>query len=628
MLFLYMRVSGIDLKMKKITSISIVILFISFIYLPVLADMDTELTPENTVILSNKTDESFCKDFSVYLKRLSIDWIDIKKFEQVKDKNIIIIGGPDAEDTGDIVKELITEEEADYIRKDGNYSILKKDNPWTDNRVIYIFAGSDRVYTKKAAEEGIDSLIEKVRNPQDWFVYSFSICTLEEAQEYIAQFQFVSDDEELSIDELNIELDAQVPKHISMQEAKEDVEYLFYLLSHGYSGYGYFKTKGDFDQAKKDILAKLETRSTLSPESFSGLLHKHLSFIHDGHFTVGYDTYFQHKDFWYDKNFEIWKTEGEYYFISDNKKWRIIKVNEKRPENFIFPSLSPNGEPIYRLGILLQSFSDLLILRAKNENGMEKTFEIRLYRSGFGSKGIFEETSLSGIPIISVGSFSNDYIEQLEKFLQTAEKYRSEPYLILDIRSNTGGSSEWPRKWIGKFTGHDPEEYFIYTMLFSKTTLMGNINYIKQRLEEYPDNEIYKQWLDHYEELLDDFERESGKPHWSELTFPNIHMIPNTTKVIVLIDGRVCSAGEAFIGYLRQVENVIFVGENSRGMITFGDNTLHQLPNSKLNLRLPCTLLFPPDLKFIEEEGFFPDLWIPTDYALFYVLNAIDKGTI
>jgi len=157
-----------NFKIKKITSVSIIVLFISSIYFSVLAEMDNELTTENTVILSNKTDEAFCKDFSPYLRKLSVDWVDVQKFREIKDKNIIIIGGPDAEDIGDIVRKLITQEEAEHIRRNGSYSILKKDNPWTEKRVIYIFAGSDRVFTKKAAEMGIETLIQKVKNLRDY----------------------------------------------------------------------------------------------------------------------------------------------------------------------------------------------------------------------------------------------------------------------------------------------------------------------------------------------------------------------------------------------------------------------------------------------------------------------------
>jgi len=477
-------------------------------------------------------------------------------------------------------------------------------------------------------EQSINLIIEKIRDPGRWLDF-FSSCSLEKAQKYIAKYQFVPEDEELSKNELSIVVKAQIPEHITIQEAKEDVEYLFYLLSRGYSGYGYFKTEGDFDQAKNNIRGELETRSTLSSRDFSELIYKHLNFIHDGHFRVGYNMYYQHKDFWYDKTFEIWKTGEGYYFISDNKKWKILEINGKTPESYGFPSLNSKGKPIYRLGVLSQSDPEPLILKAKDDNNNGKTFEIPLYHSTSRSTGTFEESNISGVPIISVRTFSNSYIDQLEMFLQTAEKYRGESYLILDIRDNGGGSSEWGRRWIEKFTGYDPKWYFTTTAFFSKTTIMGHINSLKQSLENYPNNEIYKQHLESHEKQLDDFEKNNYTPYWSELCFPtNIQMIPNTTKLIVLIDGRIYSAGEKFIGYLRQVENVIFVGENSGGIGVFGENTLHQLPNSKFSVYLPSKLFFPADLKNVEEEGLSPDLWVPADDALSYVLEAIEKGMI
>ncbi len=51
-------------------------------------------SPETTVILSNETDAWFCKDFSVFLRGLSVTWI-MNEMPQDADKNLIIIGGPD-----------------------------------------------------------------------------------------------------------------------------------------------------------------------------------------------------------------------------------------------------------------------------------------------------------------------------------------------------------------------------------------------------------------------------------------------------------------------------------------------------------------------------------------------------
>ena len=76
------------------------------------------------------------------------------------------------------------------------------------------------------------------------------------------------------------------------------------------------------------------------------------------------------------------------------------------------------------------------------------------------------------------------------------------------------------------------------------------------------------------------------------------------------------------------MENVILVGENSRGALVFGQMTLHQLPHSALFCNLPISLNIPLDLVLREEKGFFPDLWIPAEDAVNYVVAALRKGTI
>ena len=72
---------------------------------------DIELTPENTVILSNETDGSFCRDFSVLLKGLRLEWVTLDTAEvpeSVRDKNLIIVGRLNSEYTGDMITELIS----------------------------------------------------------------------------------------------------------------------------------------------------------------------------------------------------------------------------------------------------------------------------------------------------------------------------------------------------------------------------------------------------------------------------------------------------------------------------------------------------------------------------------------
>ena len=623
------------IRMKRILLIAIV--FFSIICIQV-AQETHEITVDNTVVISNETDESFCRDFSPFLKKLSLEWIILKEKtlpDSVKEKNLIIIGGPDAEIVGDIVTDILSWKEERFFRNPGNYSVLEKENHWTDGKTIHLCCGYNRLLTKRAAEEGVSSLMKKAHDPEKWINYPLSVVSLRDpqaytrallkAREYITQLQFVPADEELPRDQLRIDVSADIPDSISSEQAQEDIKYLFYLLSHGYSGYGYFCTEGDFEKAKSNIFKELDSSPRWSPEEVSAVIHENLTFIHDGHFVVGYHRYYTHYDFWY-ATLELTKTNGEYFFVADGVAWKVLTINGDQPEKFMFPSLNADGNPVYRVGILSQSQPESLVLTGIHQPE-QKEFVIHLERSSLEPEDIFSEDIVDGIPVITVRSFEDTHSDELEEFLQTATKYRGVPYLILDIRQNRGGNSVWPETWVHKFTSSHPEWGFISTEFMSKTILMGRANLSRMLLEQHPDARLYSS-LGLYEEQVDYFEKKPLSPYWSEVKIPDIQLISNTTTVVVLVDRGVASSGEAFISYLQQVENIVFVGENSAGVGVFGDITLHQLPNSKLFVVLPCKLFLPLDLEHTEEKGFFPDLWIPADCALLYSMEAVKNGTI
>ena len=72
------------------------------------------LTPENTVILANRLDTRFSQDFSVWLKHLRLEWIVLDSTvvpDSIQDKNLVVLGHPDAEYTGDLIRGMLTAEE-------------------------------------------------------------------------------------------------------------------------------------------------------------------------------------------------------------------------------------------------------------------------------------------------------------------------------------------------------------------------------------------------------------------------------------------------------------------------------------------------------------------------------------
>lgn len=599
-----------------------VIVLGSLLYVPVPAEH--ELTPENTVILSNETDESFCRDFSILLRRVQPEWfiLDTAEMpESVRDKNLIIIGELDADYTGAIIQELL-QEEADSIRN-GHYSVFEKESPWADGRIIYICAGSDKLLTKKAAEEAIASL------DGEWTYPPFVSVPREDALEYIAHIQYIPEDEELPKEALGVHIHADPPSHISREEAALDVEYLFYLFSHGYCGYGYFQTRGDFDEAKENILKELETQSEWSPDDLSQVLRESLTFVRDCHLNVGSHKYGTHKDFWYDTSLELQKRMGEYCYTSDSTTYTVVSINGEHPEEYMFPSLNDEGDPLYRIGILSHSRPEPVVVTV-NHDGEQTQVEIQLECSDFRffSEDIFREDTIGGIPVVRIRSFSDHHIAYIDQFLSAAQKYRGEPCLIVDIRGNGGGNEEWPKKWITRLTGQQPSGKRYFTEFISKTTMMGRANYFEYLLDLYPDTSKYQVEMDQFRTQVDFFEKYSMAPHWSGPFSQDTQVISNDTTVIVVMNGSVASAAEGFINYIQQVENVVFVGENSMGALVFGQMTLHQLPHSKLSVNLPISLNIPFDLVLREEKGFFPDLWVPAEDAVNYAVAAIRKGTI
>ena len=79
---------------------------------------------------------------------------------------------------------------------------------------------------------------------------------------------------------------------------------------------------------------------------------------------------------------------------------------------------------------------------------------------------------------------------------------------------------------------------------------------------------------------------------------------------------------------MSQAENVVVVGENTIGCLTFGNLSAHKLPNSRLTLCMPINFGIFLDREFREQVGLAPDLWVPAADAVNYAVAAVRAGTI
>jgi len=472
-------------------------------------------------------------------------------------------------------------------------------------------------------------LAESNLSPDDWTNRTINRVTPEEVKEIVSKMQYVPDEEELSFEALEIDKKVREAWFVFKAGAVEDVERLFYLLETGYAGYGYFAEKGSFEDAKANIIDELDSKSIWTSDELSNLIHKHLSFLRDSHLTIGEKKYANHMDYWFDTSIELEKGDEGYFFTSDNTEYSVVSVNGEPPALYVFPSLNRDGDKIYRIGLLSDSTPEPLELVAQNAPD-SRIWNIELTSSKHQYSGLFEEKNIGGVPVIRIRTFSDHHKEYIDQFLEGANRYKDEPCLIVDIRGNGGGNMAWPKQWITRLTGKQPNTLQIFTELITETSLMGRSNYLTRLLRYYPELEAqgYQTTADGFKDQAESIEKGELDPHWTSYLVPSAQKIPNNMTLILLIDANVYSSGEGFISFLHQVENVVIVGENSGGALIYGQMTYHVLPNSKLSVYLPISLNVFADLVYREEVGFYPDLWVPAEDALNYAVAALRTGSI
>jgi len=202
-----------------------------------------------------------------------------------------------------------------------------------------------------------------------------------------------------------------------------------------------------------------------------------------------------------------------------------------------------------------------------------------------------------GIPVL------RNWVLQDPSFAVTAYDVRDEPLLVLDLRGHTGGNDAIAWQWLYNYSGHQA----LYSMLFAHL-----------RLNSATVREIAP--------LLFPSAPTGSLPEWTRFELPyGRDIIPNDRLVIVLTCNSIGSAGDTFVGYLRQMENVVIVGVNTMGVLVTGMVADVVLPYSGLGVRFGVSLNVRPDLSQFEGVGFAPDLWVNPADSMDRVFRFIER---
>lgn len=318
---------------------------------------------------------------------------------------------------------------------------------------------------------------------------------------------------------------------------------------------------------------KLKEKESWTATEVKDLLLEGLRFFKDGHFSInnGERPNPWQVPFFY-REVAFYKTEeGDY--ISEKGK-RVASVDGYSDLDELFKrSISPEGEIVY-YPILLKEYEpqagdETLIVHYTNGSTQTLTAEpFQRYNERIEGDAVTEYHKDGEIPVFTIDSCYDGVMDEITAGAIMVARY---PVGIVDIRANMGGSDSVSETWLRQYT--------------------------------YTNHQMFRNQF-----LMDVFSGSTGyEDGWVE----------NDRVLIVLTSKNVASAAETFVDMAHNVENILFIGENTWGAQVTSAAYHVWLPNSKCVVTMGHGLfVVPQDWDYYKElRGYEPDLWVPADEA-------------
>lgn len=444
------------------------------------------------------------------------------------------------------------------------------------------------------------------------------------------------------LDEINVFSQEEIDKFLTKRDSKavtkkeaiEDVEALFKLYKYTYAGYHYFGGDETHDEAKRNIINDIKefNKDEISCEQFIKIISKNMNFVQDGHshiISIKQGKYqlesmssCEKYKMYINDEYDISYKNGEYFLYLNNKEFAIESVAEDTDlEKYIKTTIGDDGKLCYAfISLFTTEENSAKHSKIAVKDGAEKIIvdiKWRICKDVTADyEEPFEKTVISGIPVYTVHTMSakdSHEIESLNEFSGSALKAKYEKLFIIDLRGNKGGDSSYSMDWFYYYTGSYP---VIPIQMYTKVT------------------PLYLSVLEKFGGVASESEKYSmvnGK--WDTYISKDKRWVSNDNIIIVLIDYNVASAGEDMVKYLQYLDNVIFIGSNTRGAQLTGNVADKYLPNSGLLAYYGDKIFFYDTLENKDGKGDMPDIWVNPTEALdkaiklckYYMLNDIIK---
>jgi len=397
----------------------------------------------------------------------------------------------------------------------------------------------------------------------------------------------------------------------STEEAIEDVEVLFEILRYIYGPYQYFGGDGVFEPVKEQIIDDIMNDNIVSSMTLLWSIHRNLlPIISDNHFGIdgvryGPEyTFLISRDAFFDKTGRGFRNRENGLYIDEIMGHDLLKIMRLQLNEY---GQHFYGPVLQQEGISTASHTITILY----DDGSSEQLELRYAPT---NRNIFQSPSsltyIDGIPVVSLawmmGMSAIPLGEYAHNFLSYAVALRDEPVVILDLRSNSGGSPWIPSKWMYLLTGEVVDGNFIQFINWSP-----EYEYPWRPWGGTPETDPFYFSTEDADFLTPIFLEPTIINGFEVYRFTDRYIIEREQILIVLIDRFTSSAGELFTDMIFNVENTLVIGQNTEGNL-ISDMTYPRLrlPNSGTIITLGGSVFLWPDGHFAEGAGIAPNVWV------------------
>lgn len=381
---------------------------------------------------------------------------------------------------------------------------------------------------------------------------------------------------------------------VSINAAKEDIEFYFKMLRQFYGGYLHFGGDERFNKAKEECLSYLGNSGMIETNKLVLILLTATNFVKDNHFTISNKRFNAASKYFSNEEVSFYKKENKIY---DEMGRQVVAVDQDdNVEDYFYLSLNEAGEICWHFGVILKKFPQPSYILTY-DNGEQENIPVDYVY--IKNTVRYSESEIDNVPIVQIGEMFSEYGEDKDlarQFLDSAQRLSKNRVAIIDIRNNSGGNGLLPLKWAENYAGQRVGLNGSGIMIYD-----GDLTINDHLLID--DSQKMSEIMDYFDTV------EIGKGIYQRKNCNNA-MVENDQVLFVLMNGYSASAAEYLIDALHNVENVIFVGTPSAGCLQSDNGNVLALPNSKIKVAFGNSWSEYDSEYYQEFEGFQPDIWI------------------